>query len=236
MSERPRQEALEEFVRTFPTVDICPEGDGACRLLFEYSLNAEFADVPLAEDFGLEMLVESDFPNIVPSVRETTDIIPPDYEHLFLDGTFCLGINGELVERLLREPSLIAFLQGPVASYLYTALFHRLYGRYPYGDRPHGAPGIIQFYSERLEGANDAATLALMEEIASGKYRGKAPCPCGSGKATRSCHGSLIRPLMTEPMKSAISQDHRFVADQLAPFRKQRKALSLVDARLTLPY
>lgn len=235
MSEHSRQEAIEEFGRAFPAADIQPEGDGAYRLLFVYSLNAEFAGVPLAEDFGLEILVESDFPNIVPSVRETTNIIPPDYEHLFLDGRFCLGINGELVEGLLRESSLTAFLQGPVASYLYAALFHKLYGRYPYGDRPHGAAGIVQFYSERLEEPNDDATLALMEEIAGGKYRGKAPCPCGSGKATRSCHGSLIRPLMTEPMKSAVSQDHRFVTNQLELFRKQRKALSLVDARLTLP-
>ncbi|WP_304855715.1 hypothetical protein [Adlercreutzia caecimuris] len=230
-----RQRALEEFGRVFPSAEILPEANGACRLLFDFQLYAEFEGVTLAEDFGLEILLDADFPGVAPMVKETSNVISPTYEHFFADRWFCLGINGELVEGLICNPSLVSFLEGPVTSYLYTALFYQRYGRYPYGDRPHDAVGIMQFYSDRLEAPSDIVTLCLMREIVDGKYHGKSLCPCGSGKATRSCHGDIIRPLMSKPMRDAVARDFAFVVNRLDRLRKMREALSLVDAGLYLP-
>lgn len=234
MSDSAREGLIAELCDAYPKAAILDPDDGSIRILIEYHLNAKYEDIPLAEDFGLEIQLAKDYPNTIPLVRETTRIIPDDYEHCFCGKWFCLGVSYELAKGLAANPSLLAFLDGPVQSFLYTALFHTLYGRYPYGDRPHGAAGVLQAYSEYFGTDNDCSTINLMLEAAQGQYRGKAPCPCGSRKATRSCHGEAIRQLMQESIRKAVCTDLMPVLDYIELKRKQLTALRLVDAKSVL--
>ena len=120
------------------------------------------------------------------------DIIAPSYEHLFVDCSFCLGVQGELLITQLKDPSLVRLYDGPVRSYLYSYLFHKRYGRYPFGDRAHGTKGILQFYSELFDEPSLIKTWKLLLSAAAEEYRGHLPCPCGSGIVGRKCHGDAI--------------------------------------------
>lgn len=157
-----------------------------------YALDAAYGGVRLAEDFELQLTIPESYPRALPKVKELTNVISPNYEHLFTDRSFCLGVQGELLIAQLRDPSLVRLIDGPVRSYLYTYLFQDRYGRYPFGDRAHGAKGILQFYSELFKEPDPLKAIRLLQETCAGKYRGHLPCPCGSGIPARKCHGETI--------------------------------------------
>lgn len=198
-------------------------------LIGPYSLNAVHNGVRLVEDFTLQLIVPADYPNSLPKVSELTGIINPCYEHLYPDGTFCLGVQGELLIAQLDNPSLSAFLDGPVCSFLYSYLFHEHYGRYPFGDRAHGAIGILQYYEELFGETDLVRTIMLLWAVCFGKYRGHLPCPCGSGLATRKCHGEILLKLKNSGAMSAFTFDFETIVSELegrqALIQQRREAL-----------
>lgn len=185
-----------------------------------FALDATYDGIRLVEDFKLRLLVPGDYPESLPAVKEVSGIIGSEYEHLYRDGTLCLGVQGELLLSQLENPSLVAFLDGPVRSYLYSYLFRKRYGRYPFGDRAHGAAGILQYYGELFEEADPVAVVALLEAVCADGYRGHLPCPCGSGLIGRKCHGRLIIDLKRSRALSAFSSDLQVIARELAEWRR----------------
>lgn len=130
-----------------------------------YALNAIYNDVHLVEDFTVRIVVSADYPYSLPSIWETSGTIDPKYEHLNKDESFCLGVHGELLLEQLEHPSLISFLEGPVRSYLYTYVFHKIYNRYPFGDRPHGVKGTLQYYGEIFDEQKPLKIAKLLESV-----------------------------------------------------------------------
>lgn len=189
---------------------------GEAILAGPYALDATYNGVRLAEDFDIQLLVPGDYPASLPKVKETSDIIDSGYEHLYLDGTLCLGVRGELLLAQLENPSLVALLDGPVRSYLYSYLFRKRYGYYPFGDRAHGAPGILHYYGE-LFGETDFPTIVkLLGAVCFEEYRGHLPCPCGSGLIVRKCHGEAILRLKKSGAMAAFASDLMVIIDELA--------------------
>ena len=70
---------------------------GEAVLAGPYVLDATYNGVRLAEDFDLQLVVPDDYPAVLPKVKETSGQNDPGYEHLYLDGTLCLGVRGELL-------------------------------------------------------------------------------------------------------------------------------------------
>lgn len=193
---------------------------GEVVLAGPYALDATHNGVRLAEDFDLQLVVPGDYPASLPKVRETSGIIDPGYEHLYLDGTLCLGVRGELLLAQLENPSLVALLDGPVRSYLYSYLFRKRYGYYPFGDRAHGALGILHYYGE-LFGETDFPTIMkLLGAVCFDDYRGHLPCPCGSRLIVRKCHGEIILKLKKSGATGAFSSDLIAIAHELNDLRQ----------------
>ena len=91
------ERAIAELLKAY-TGFKCEAGQqGEVVLAGPYALDATYMGVRLAEDFDLQLVVPGDYPASLPKVRETSGIIDPGYEHLFHDGTFCLGVRGELL-------------------------------------------------------------------------------------------------------------------------------------------
>ena len=142
------ERAIEELLKVRTGFKREAGQQGKVILTGPYSLDATYNGVRLAEDFDLQLVVPGDYPASLPTVRETSGVIDPGYEHLYLNGTFCLGVRGELLLAQLENPSLVALLDGPIRSYLYSYLFRKRYGNYPFGDRAHGVRGILRYYEE----------------------------------------------------------------------------------------
>lgn len=221
------EDAIREFQSQWPDASVMQDSADSARIVFRYRLNAEYDDIPLVEDFELEILVHKDYPNIVPKVFEVSHLIPLDYEHLYSDRSFCLGINGELLMQLHRNASLVAFIEGPVRSYLYSAVFHETYGRYPFGDRPHGSDGILDFYKERFDVEDEVSAYQIMVFIAKGKYRGHLQCPCGSGIRTRNCHGDQLLSAINSFERETVILDLGLIFKELQAQEERRRKLQI---------
>lgn len=193
---------------------------GEVVLAGPYALDATYNGVRLAEDFDLQLVVPSDYPASLPKVRGTSGIIDPGYEHLYLDGTLCLGVRGELLLAQLENPSLVALLDGPVRSYLYSYLFRKRYGCYPFGDRAHGALGILHYYGELFEETDFTTIVKLLGAVCFDEYRGHLPCPCGSGLIARKCHGETILELKESGAAAIFSSDFMVIARELDDLRQ----------------
>ncbi|RGL11678.1 hypothetical protein DXC81_02530 [Collinsella tanakaei] len=217
---------------------------GGIAVIGPYALDATYDDIRLAEDFRLQVTVPADYPASLPQVKEVSGALDSSYEHLYSDGTLCLGIQGELLLEQLEKPSLVTLLDGPVRSYLYSYLFHERYGRYPFGDRAHGTAGILQYYEELFEETDPVITIKLLRAVCLDRYRGHLPCPCGSGIVAKRCHGKDIIRLKKSGAATAFSFDLKLIDSLLTYYansaQKRNRTLSqvcrnLVDRRYDRP-
>lgn len=161
-------------------------------------------DLPLVIDgrvvdsFEIEVIIPHRGPRVdIPSVRETAGRVPPEADR-HMDpstGKACLFVREEYWFKHPDGLDLIAFLRGPVRSFFIGQMSVERGGGWPFGQRSHGAQGIIEFYAPLL-GTDDRRTVRrYVEVIAAKKARAHWGCPCGSGKALGACHSRLIREL-----------------------------------------
>lgn len=100
------ERAIEELLKVRTGFKREAGQQGKVILTGPYSLDATYNGVRLAEDFDLQLVVPGDYPASLPTVRETSGVIDPGYEHLYLNGTFCLGVRGELLLANLKTRPL----------------------------------------------------------------------------------------------------------------------------------
>lgn len=233
MSEARLKPLLAKLFATYSGLEYTAHENGCTVVTGPYAIDASYDGIRLAEDFELQLTIPADYPESLPKVREMSDIIAPSYEHLFVDCSFCLGVQGELLIAQLKDPSLVRLYDGPVRSYLYSYLFHKRYGRYPFGDRAHGTKGILQFYSELFDEPSLIKTWKLLLSAAAEEYRGHLPCPCGSGIVGRKCHGDAILHLKKSGAISGVKADLEQTRLEFAAARdkseKRHRALKKID-------
>ena len=198
---------VDEALEAYPCLT-AKEGDGIYIVSGVLVMNAEYNDIPLYDEYEIEIEVSDKFPSEVPSVRCSSGEIPESFEHFYDDGALCLGAACELHDFLIENPSLKSFIDEIVMSYFYTVSYYRRYGTVPFGERSHGIKGIEEAYMERY-GATDQEVLIklLLYLVGIQRYRGHVLCPCGSGKKIRSCHGSKLLKDMMSPLKSVYQRD-----------------------------
>ncbi|MDO4648308.1 MAG: hypothetical protein Q4B26_06625 [Eubacteriales bacterium] len=156
-------------------------------------LNAEYNDIPLYDEYEIEIDVPKEFPKLLPTVKEISNLIPTDFNHFLTDGSFCLAAQCELIDFAVTDKTLTGYIDKYVMNYLYTASYFSRYGEFPFGERSHGVDGIKEAYSERYNCNQEAALIGLLCLLSGIKrYRGHDICTCGSGKRLRDCHGQLV--------------------------------------------
>lgn len=139
--------------------------------------------------YQIEVVVSYHYPYNMPDVYETAGRIPRNADHhMYSDGRACLFALGEQWRHWPRGSNFRDFLNGPVRSFFIgQALFERT-GEWPFGQRSHGALGIMEAYQELIGSRDIPTTLRYLEVLARPKLRPHSPCPCGNGKAINACH------------------------------------------------
>lgn len=238
MSEAHLKPLIAKLFATYSGLEHTTHENGCTVITGPYALDASYDGIRLAEDFELQLTIPADYPESLPRVKEISDIIAPSYEHLFVDRSFCLGVQGELLIAQLKNPSLVRLYDGPVRSYLYSYLFHERYGRYPFGDRAHGTKGILQFYSEFFDEPSLIKTWKLLLSAVTEEYRGHLPCPCGSNIVGRKCHGDAVLRLKRSGAisgaKADLEQTQLEFAAARAKSEKRRRALRGVSINMSI--
>lgn len=149
----------------------------------------------ILDRFQIQVEFPHDYPNSVVVLRETGGRIPwhPD-RHANRTGESCPIVPEEWLVRSDRD-SLLAFLEGPVRNFFLGQILVEQGKPWPFGEREHGVPGLLQSYGE-LVGSTDAPTIyRYLESIAKQKIKGHWECPCGSKVKLRNCHLETVKRL-----------------------------------------
>ena len=153
----------------------------------------------------------------VPALYETggrTEAIATKYGltdkralHRNLNGSACVCVRQEEPEKFPAGSDLAFFIDGLARDYLYGLAFYDRHRRWPWGERSHGALGLLEFYAD----ATDPQTREAIEEIipsfcAEENWRdyskqlrrpsGQKACLCGSAKPFDKCHPTAWQGLL----------------------------------------
>jgi len=139
--------------------------------------------------YQIEIELPPDWPDSIPVLREVGGRIPVHKDRHINRGdeTSCLLVPEEWLLSPQRD-SLRAFLDGPVHDFFLGQSLVEVGEPWPFGERAHGMPGLLQSYGEML-GTEDPATVRrYLECLGKKEVKGHWECPCGSNQRLRNCH------------------------------------------------
>ena len=148
------------------------------------------------DHYVLRLVVSKKFPSIEPLVFETAERIPriPD-RHINSNGSCCLTVWEEWLA-IAPDFSFRGFLDGPLKEFFLNQWWFEKDGRWRFGERPHGAPGIVQAYACVLEiPARTRSVIYYLRLLSQDWPKGHWICPCGSGLKLRDCHKDALSKL-----------------------------------------
>jgi hypothetical protein len=166
----------------------------------------------ITECFEIDLIIAINYPECLPSVRETGGKIDADYHHLNSDRTLCLAIPIEARRVFLEQPTLLGFINKLVVPYFYGYCHWKINGNHPFDESEHGVEGIVYYYLERLDLHNEITVLAVISFLVEYGYRGHHACPCGSGLVVRKCHGTILRDLHRIHSKQSLMHEFLSIA------------------------
>ncbi len=161
----------------------------------------------IVESFDIELTIPRDFPETLPTVKETSGRIETDYQHRNPGGTLCLAVPIEQRRLFLEQPTLLGFVNRLVVPYLYGYCFFKKHGRHPFDEAAHGYEGILKHYLDTLGLQDELTALRVISFLIEHGYRGHHECPCGSGKIVRACHGPALLTLNRTHNEQSLRSD-----------------------------
>lgn len=181
-------ESGRAFLRgSFPLIY---EGKALDRFLIEVEMPSDSQDLPIVREIG----------GRIPRILDNHIEGPA--------GNICTMVPEERYRVFPRGAPLLQFLNGPVRNYFLGITMREIGLPWPFGERPHGRAGVIEFYTELVGSSDEEVIRQYMLCIRSRQLRGHRPCPCGSGKKIRNCHIALITELRLLIHRSDAARSH----------------------------
>lgn len=185
---------LVNFLKEYKGVSTIEVEKEYIKLAGTLRLNHNYNLLPYSEKFKVEIIIPKNYPTTLPLIKESGGILDRNYEHINYDGTLCLEVERVIRNQLFPKYDLIEWVEEFVYPFLYSYCYFRDYGIYPFGDRSHGAKGILEYYSELFDIEDIKEVRILLTNFIKvrkkGKnYKGHNLCPCGSSLKIRNCHG-----------------------------------------------
>lgn len=132
-----------------------------------------------------------DYPDVPPSVWEMGGRIPRLADRHNSESA-CLFVP---FEWRLRRPDATfrTFLDNAMRGYFIGQSLVELGGSWPYGERAHGAEGMLQALAEMVGVTDLEAAARAARMIAKPVIKGHWGCYCDSSRRLRDCHGDQLR-------------------------------------------
>lgn len=191
-----KPELRSEIVRTLAATQpgLCVEVDSTGRLSAVGSYAIPGADSSHAR-FFIEIHFPNNYPDELPDVCEVGGRIPrTPARHVNDNGTACLMVPEEWLVTA-EDTSFPAFMAGPVKNFFVGQSLVELGQPWPFGERSHGRPGVVEAFSAILGTADLAPMRTYLAYLQKPAIKGHWACPCGSGEVLRRCHLDHVRRL-----------------------------------------
>ncbi len=168
---------------------------------------------PISESFDVELGISLDFPTVLPEVKEVGGQIDSKYEHVFTNGTLCLGIPIEQRRIMYDNPTILRFVDKLVVPYLYGYCYSVKYGSHPFGEAAHGSQGIADYYISSFNLRNCVEALSVVCFLYEFGYRENDQCPCGSDLRVSECHKTDLLSFYEIHTVDTLSNDFKAILD-----------------------
>ena len=170
-----------------------------------------FAESEYIDSYFIKIELPNDYPQSVPKVWEISYKLKKNRNTHFNppDNHACLFAPPERWEKWPIGASFIEFLDGPVAEFFFSQAYYQLTGEWIFGQRSHGADGIIEYYYDKLDLKDKKILKDCLMLCLEKKFARQWKCPCNSERRLIKCHGpqliSLKKVIPLEEIRYAIS-------------------------------
>lgn len=212
---------VEQFIeleRKYTGLRLCEDFPGRWVIRGKLSVKAVHSETFNAS-FDILIKLPKDYPESPPGVQETGGRIPKDY-HTMYDGTLCLEAPTKIKLVFSQSPTLLHFVDKLLVPYFYSFCYKEQFGVLPNGEYSHGATGILKSYCELFEVNEIPKVFGLLKILADDNYVGHLPCPCGSRKKLRDCHGKVLRDISDVQSSKEILAYVLYILDGLSEAQK----------------
>lgn len=174
-------------------------------------------DGRVVDSFAIEVVIHPEGArHRVPIVRELGGRIPWVADrHVYPDGWACLFVEAEYWFKHPHGLDLVEFLRGPILSYFVGQMSYEQEKRWPFGERSHGAAGVVEFYAPLVGSREPRVIKQFLEMVVAKKMRSTWRCPCGSGHRLWGCHDDVIRKLRGRIKRSAAATSLSYLEREL---------------------
>lgn len=223
---------LADLLRDYDKIRPLPASGGESTLVLggEMPFQVKGPDEKeISDQYAVEILVPSDFPQSLPLVRETAGRIPK--EHHKLTGDFlCLATPTEQRLVLAQSPTLPGFVRHLLLPYLFSYSYYEKHGEMPYGEEEHGNQGIRDqlgrfFNAPAVDGIEEFLRLTSLRK----RSANKRPCPCRSGRRLGRCHNRQVNHRRRQLGRQWFRKEHSLIDALL------NKRVSSQHQRMTKP-
>ncbi|WP_270237126.1 SEC-C metal-binding domain-containing protein [Streptococcus anginosus] len=162
---------------------------------YHYSL--KYQEIIYENNRKVKINVPKNFPE--EPIELIVKYIPKNFEHIYPNGVACLATIGEIIDFLANSPTVTEFIEKFINPFFFTLEYFEEYGVFLFGEREHGASGLLSYYKEQWN-LEEIHLLQMFKMIYNNNYRGHQLCFCGSNKKLRNCHGNLVFKIITNPI------------------------------------
>ncbi len=204
-----------ELKKKYHRLTLSEDENSTFKVHGELEFTASSGGVAIEDAFSIEILIPADYPCTPPIAKEVGNRIPKEF-HKYQNNSLCLAAPLEVRKVFAENRSLVGFIEELLIHYLYNYVIWEKTGTAPFGELSHGVKGKIEYYKERLRVSSDIQVLSLLRVVAENNYRGHLPCPCGSGKRMRHCHGNLLMEFMGDQSSHELFAEYCESIDYIA--------------------
>jgi hypothetical protein len=178
-----------------------------------------FEDDRVWDRYQVKLQLSQDSPGGIPALYEIGNRIPRKPErHMEPDGKACIVLPDAYWYEHPQGMNTLDFLNGPARHFFVNQSLIDL-GQsnvWQNGEWGHGTEGIVEFYAAILGIGDPRTILAYLGILKRHAIKGHWPCPCGSKRKLRNCHGELINELRTRIPQLVAAESERKLAEKLA--------------------
>ena len=190
ISKEDSNKQVASLLERYPNLTVTSKTENKVDIKGKIHINRNCDKISVCKEYGIEISIPLNSDRL-PTVRETEHYIR-DYPHMYTNKTLCLATDTDLYLRFREGFDLVAWMEEYVEIYFVSYECYKRYDVFPFGERSHGSKGVLEFYCDYFKIPDSIQVKDFISYIATKEYKGHHPCPCGSGKKLRNCHGDAI--------------------------------------------
>jgi hypothetical protein len=215
-----------ELKRYYPRLNLKFFSGNYCIITGDVRINAidKEKNIHIIEDFNIEIKIDSKYPKNLPVIKNLSDNISKEFEHVNQDGTLCLGVNLEAKLLFYKNSTLLNWFNTFVVTFFYNAKYFEKYGGVIAGERKHYTECVVDALKEILN-LEDVKKIVRLMKIRKSFKTGDT-CICGSKKKIKDCHLKQLVMIKDIDVSNEIQEMKYYLREQ-----KTKKRGEYVDLR-----